>query len=153
MERTLVFVKPDGVSRRLVGRIVARFEDKGLRIAAIKLMRVDRPLAERHYAEHRGKPFYDSLLAFVTAGPVVAMVLEGPEAIAVVRRMLGKTAGSEADPGTIRGDYGLSTRYNLVHGSDGPESARREIALYFRPDEILDYSRSGEEWNFGDVQQ
>ncbi len=148
MERTLVFVKPDGVNRRLVGRIVARFEDKGLRIAAMKLMRVDRDLAARHYAEHEGKPFYDGLMAFVTVGPVVAMVLEGPDAIAVVRRMLGKTAGAQADPGTIRGDYGLSTRYNLVHGSDGPQSAAREIALYFRPEEILDYSRSGDEWSF-----
>ena len=148
MERTLVFVKPDGVQRRLVGRVVARFEDKGLRVVAMKMMRIDRPLAERHYAEHKGKPFYEALLGYVTSGPIVAMVLEGTSAIAVVRRVLGKTFGLEAEPGTIRGDFGMSKTFNLVHGSDGPASAAREIQLYVRPDEVLDYPRSGDEWIF-----
>ncbi|MCG3180691.1 MAG: Nucleoside diphosphate kinase [Phycisphaerae bacterium] len=148
MERTLVFVKPDGVQRRLIGRIVARFEDKGLRIVGMKMMRVDAALAERHYAEHKGKPFYAGLLKFVTAGPIVAMVLEGNDVVRIARQMLGKTFGLEAEPGTIRGDFGAARTYNLVHGSDSPESARREIALYFRPEEILDYARSGDEWNF-----
>ena len=148
MERTLVFVKPDGVQRRLVGRIIARFEDKGLRIAAMKMMKVGRALAERHYAEHKGKPFYEKLLAFVTGGPVVAMVIEGNDAINVVRRMLGKTFGIEAEPGTIRGDFGAAKTFNLVHGSDSLASAQREIDLYFQPGEICSAPRVGEEWIF-----
>jgi nucleoside-diphosphate kinase len=148
VERTLVFVKPDGVQRRLVGRIVSRFEDKGLRIVAMKMMQVDRELAERHYAEHRGKPFYDTLLKFVTGGPIVAMVIEGNDAVAVARRMLGKTFGIEAEPGTIRGDFGAAKTFNLVHGSDSLASARREIELYFQPGEICSAPRVGEEWIF-----
>src|ERR1035437_793595 len=115
MERTLVFVKPDGVQRRLVGRIVARFEDKGLRIAAMKMMHVDRSLAERHYAEHQGKPFYDGLLRFVTGGPIVAMVIEGNHASAVARRLRGKTVGRGAGRGPTRGDFGAAKTFNLVH--------------------------------------
>ncbi len=152
MERTLVFVKPDGVQRRLVGRIVARFEDKGLRIVGMKMMQVDLELAKKHYAEHEGKPFYDGLLKFVTGGPIVALVLEGNDVIRIARQMLGKTFGLEAEPGTIRGDFGAARTYNLVHGSDSPESARREIALYFRPEEILEYERVGDEWTFDDGQ-
>lgn len=148
MERTLVFVKPDGVQRRLIGRIVSRFEDKGLRIVGMKMMQVDQALAKRHYAEHEGKPFYDGLLRFVTGGPIVAMVLEGNDVIRIARQMLGKTFGLQAEPGTIRGDFGAARTYNLVHGSDSPESAAREIGLYFRPDEILDYERVGDEWTF-----
>lgn len=148
MERTLVFVKPDGVQRRLIGRIVSRFEDKGLRIVGMKMMQVDQELAKRHYAEHEGKPFYDGLLRFVTGGPIVAMVLEGNDVIRIARQMLGKTFGLQAEPGTIRGDFGAARTYNLVHGSDSPESAAREIGLYFQPDEILDYERVGDEWTF-----
>lgn len=148
MDRTLVFVKPDGVQRRLVGRIIARFEDKGLRLAGLKLMRVDTALAERHYAEHKGKPFYEKLLKFVTSGPIVAMVIEGNDVVNVVRKVMGKTFGLEAEPGTIRGDFGAAKTFNLVHGSDSPASAAREIALYFRPEELVEYSRSGDEWIF-----
>ncbi|MDD4889196.1 MAG: nucleoside-diphosphate kinase [Phycisphaerae bacterium] len=148
MDRTLVFVKPDGVQRRLIGRIISRLEDKGLRIVGLKMMRVDTALAERHYAEHKGKPFYEKLLKFVTAGPIVAMVIEGNDIVAVVRKMMGKTFGLEAEPGTIRGDFGAAKTFNLVHGSDSAASADREIGLYFRPEEILQYARSGDEWTF-----
>lgn len=142
MERTLIILKPDCVQRRLVGRIVQRFEDKGLTVAGMKLMQISRELAERHYAVHKGKPFYDGLLTYITSGPVVVMVLAGPNAITVSRKLMGKTFGPEAEPGTIRGDFGLSKTYNLVHGSDAPESAAEEIALYFKDDEILDYTTS-----------
>lgn len=130
-ERTLVLIKPDGVRRRLVGEIISRFERLGLRIVALKLMRVDEELASRHYAEHREKPFYPELVSFITSGDVVAMVLEGESAVAAVRKVMGATNCLEAAPGTIRGDYGLGITQNLVHGSDGPESAAREISLFF----------------------
>lgn len=149
MQRTLIIFKPDCVHRRLVGPILARFESKGLRLAALKLMRVERSLGERHYAEHRERPFFEGLLQFITAGPVVVGVLVGDDAVAVVRRMLGKTNGAEAEPGTIRGDYSISKQNNLVHGSDGPESAEREIALWFRPEELCDYELAGAEWVTG----
>ena len=131
MQRTLIIFKPDCVQRRLVGQILARFEGKGLRIAALKLIRVDRALAEKHYAEHQGKPFFEGLISFITSGPVVVGVLEGNEAISVVRTMLGATSGVAAAPGTVRGDFSISKQNNLVHGSDSPESAQREIALWF----------------------
>ncbi|MBM83714.1 MAG: nucleoside-diphosphate kinase [Planctomycetaceae bacterium] len=137
MERTLVLFKPDAVQRRLVGRLLGRFEDKGLRIAAMKLIRVTPELSRQHYAEHVEKPFYSDLEEFITAGPVVALIADGPEAISVVRAMLGSTNGREAPLGTIRGDFGLSRQMNLVHGSDGPEAAAREIEIYFKPEEIL----------------
>lgn len=146
MEQTLVILKPDALERRLLGRIVARFEDKGLKIVAMKMVRVSRELAERHYGEHEGKPFYEPLLAFITSAPVVPMVLEGPGAVAAVRAMLGPTHGAEAAPGTVRGDFGLSNRHNLVHGSDSSESAEREIALFFQPGELLDYDLSDAHW-------
>ena len=146
MEQTLVFIKPDGVQRRLVGRIIARFEEKGLKIRGLKLMTVSKELAERHYAEHKGKPFYESLVGFVTSGPIVAMCLEGFKAISVVRAMMGKTFGYEAAPGTIRGDLGISNQYNLIHGSDSPESAARELELYFRPEELFAYQIPDEVW-------
>jgi nucleoside-diphosphate kinase len=146
LERTLVILKPDAVQRRLVGRIIERFEAKGLKIAAMKLMQVTPELAERHYGEHKGRPFYEPLLAFITRGPVVPMVIEGPGAVAVVRKMLGTTHGAEADSGTVRGDFGMSNRYNLTHGSDSPESAAREIALFFRDDEIIDYRLDDAHW-------
>lgn len=137
MERTFIMVKPNGVQRGLVGEIVARFERRGFVLRAMKLLRMERDLAERHYAEHAGKPFFDDLVGFITSGPVVAMVWEGREAITVARAMMGVTDPAEAAPGTIRGDLALSKEENVVHGSDGPESAAREIALFFAEDEIV----------------
>lgn len=138
MERTFIMVKPDGVSQRLVGEVVSRFERRGFTLRGLKAMRIDRALAERHYAEHAGKPFFESLVDFITSGPVVAMVWEGRDAIAVARAMLGVTDAAQAAPGTIRGDFSLSKERNVVHGSDGPESAAREIALFFAADELLE---------------
>ncbi len=149
MQRTLIIFKPDCVQRRLVGTILARFETKGLRIAALKLMRVDRATAEKHYAEHHGKPFFEGLIAFITSSPVVVGVLEGNEAITVVRTMLGATNGAAAAPGTVRGDLSISKQNNLVHGSDSPESSDREIALWFRPEELAAYEIAGSEWVLG----
>jgi nucleoside-diphosphate kinase len=146
LEQTLVILKPDAVQRRLLGRIIQRFEDKGLRIAAVKFMRISKDLAERHYAVHKGKPFYPSLIEYITSGPVVVMVLAGPQAIAVTRKMMGKTFGFEAEPGTIRGDYGISRTLNLIHGSDGPDSAGKEIALFFSKDEIIEFNMCDEPW-------
>jgi len=139
MERTLILLKPDCVQRRLMGRVLARFEDKGLNIVAMKMMRVTPALAREHYAEHVNKPFYPALEAFVTSAPIVAAVVEGLEGIRVVREMLGATSGLKAAPGTIRGDYSASRQMNLVHGSDGPDAAKREIALYFTDAELCAY--------------
>ncbi len=146
MERTLVLVKPDGVQRGLVGAIVDRFERRGLRLVGLKLIRIDRAVAERHYAEHRARPFFPQLVAFVTSSPVVAMVWTGPGAVALVRTMMGATDPAAAPPGTIRGDYGIDVGQNVVHGSDGAERAEEEIALYFGPDELIDWERDGERW-------
>jgi nucleoside-diphosphate kinase len=146
MQRTLIIFKPDCVQRRLVGAILQRFESKGLRIAGLKMIRVDRGLAEKHYAEHNGKPFFEGLIGFITSAPVIVGVLEGNEAIAVVRNLLGATNGAAAAPGTIRGDLSISKQNNLIHGSDSLESAQREIALWFRPEEVLDYAIEGENW-------
>ncbi len=146
IERTLVLVKPDGVQRLLVGRILARYEERGLRIAALKLMQVDRDLAERHYAVHRDKPFFAGLVRFITSGPVVALALEGPDAVAIVRAMNGATRPAQADPGTIRGDLAVETAQNLVHASDSPETAETELALWFRPEELVDYAREIDRW-------
>jgi nucleoside-diphosphate kinase len=146
VEQTLIILKPDCVHRRLIGRLIQRFEDKGLSITAMKLMQISRELAERHYAPHKGKPFYPGLINYITAGPVVVMVVAGPRAIAISRKLMGKTFGFDAEPGTIRGDFGASMTYNLIHGSDSPESAATEIALYFTPEEILDYSTVDSVW-------
>ncbi|RLE28898.1 nucleoside-diphosphate kinase [Candidatus Acetothermia bacterium] len=146
MERTLVLLKPDAVQRRLVGRIISRFEDKGLKIVGMKLMQVSRELAERHYAEHREKPFFGELVSFITSSPIVAMVVEGPGAIEEVRRLMGRTDPREAAPGTIRGDWGLSITMNLVHGSDSPASAAREIPIFFAEEELLSYSLADAPW-------
>ncbi|MBN1514489.1 MAG: nucleoside-diphosphate kinase [Phycisphaerae bacterium] len=146
MEQTLIILKPDCIQRRLVGRIIQRFEDKGLTVAAMKLMQFSKELAERHYAPHKGKTFYSRLIDYITRGPVVVMVVRGFNAISVCRKLLGATFGSDAEPGTIRGDFAVSATYNLVHGSDGPESARTEIGLYFRPDEVLDYESATDTW-------
>lgn len=146
MERTLVLLKPDAVQRRLIGRIISRIEEKGLKIVGLKMIRVSRELAEKHYAEHREKPFYPELVSFITSAPVVAMVVEGPKAVETVRKMMGKTNPLEAEPGTIRGDFGLSVTMNLIHGSDSQASAAREIALFFREDEILSYTIADSAW-------
>ena len=146
MERTLIMLKPDAVQRGLVGRILARFEAKGLKIVALKMARVDRGLAERHYAPHKGKDFYEPLLRFVTSGPMVFVVLEGKGAVAVARKMMGATFGPNAEPGTIRGDLGMSNRFNLIHGSDAPDVAEREIALFFRPEELIDWQPAAQPW-------
>ena len=146
MERTLVLLKPDCVQRRLVGRILARFEDKGLNIVAMKMMRLTPALSKQHYAEHVNKPFYPALESFVTGGPLVAMVIEGLEVIRVMREMLGATSGLKAAPGTIRGDYSSSRQMNLVHASDGPDAAKREIEIYFRPEEFCDYQPTITPW-------
>jgi len=146
MERTLIIFKPDAMNRLLVGRILARFEDKGLRVAALKLQQSSRSQVERHYEVHKGKPFYAPLVEFMTRGPLILAVLEGPNAIGVVRKLLGATDGAQAEPGTIRGDFGLSKQYNLVHASDGPETARSEIELFFKPEEIVSYERSPDGW-------
>jgi nucleoside-diphosphate kinase len=148
MQRTLIIFKPDCVQRRLVGQILQRFEARGFRVAALKLMQVDRALGEKHYAEHLGKPFFNGLIDFITGGPVVVGVLEGNEAIAVVRAMLGATNGTAAAPGTIRGDFSISKQNNLLHGSDSAESAQREIALWFKPGEVVDYAIEGSRWVF-----
>jgi nucleoside-diphosphate kinase len=145
-ERTLVLIKPDGVQRLLTGRILARYEDRGLKLVGLKLIRVSRDLAERHYAIHREKPFFAGLVDFITSAPLVAGVLEGPNAIAVVRAMNGATRPHEAAPGSIRGDFALETAQNLVHASDSPENAASEIALWFRDDELLDYDREIDRW-------
>jgi nucleoside-diphosphate kinase len=131
MDRTLILVKPDAFSQGLTGEIVGRFERKGLRIVAMRLLTMERELAERHYAEHEGKPFYAELVEFITSGPLVAMVLEGPQAVAAARQVIGATDPLEATPGSIRGDLAIDTGMNLVHGSDSPESAEREVALFF----------------------
>ncbi|GIW81221.1 MAG: nucleoside diphosphate kinase [Gemmatales bacterium] len=146
MERTLILIKPDGVQRRLVGTIIQRFEQKGLRLAGLKMVQADRDLAARHYAVHQGKPFYESLLKFLESGPTVAMVWEGREAVAVARNLMGGTDGAKAPPGTIRGDFGLSVQNNLVHGSDSRENAEQEIALWFHENELVAYESSDNAW-------
>ena len=145
-ERTLVLVKPDGVQRLLSGRIITRFEERGLKIVGLKLLQADRALAERHYDAHKARPFFKGLVDFMTSSPLVALALEGPGAIAVVRAMVGATRPNEAAPGTIRGDYALETAQNLVHASDGLESASAELALWFRPEELVAYGREIDRW-------
>ena len=146
MERSLIIFKPDAMHRALIGRILTRFEDKGLRLAGLKLQQSPRAQVEKHYAVHRERPFYKSLVEFMTAGPVVVACLEGPGAISVVRNLLGATNGRDAAPGTIRGDFGLDKQYNLVHASDSPETAKFEIELFFKPDELVSYERAGDKW-------
>ena len=148
MERTLVILKPDAVQRRLVGAIIGRFEAKGFKLVALKLARLEPELLERHYAAHKGKYFHEPLLRYMASSPVVLAVLEGKSAVSAVRAMMGPTFGPDAPPGTIRGDWALSNRFNLVHGSDSPEAARREIELFFRPDELVQYEHSGFSWTY-----
>jgi nucleoside-diphosphate kinase len=148
IEKTFVMVKPDGVERGIVGKVVQRFEDRGLKICAVKMMKIPRELAERHYEEHKGKGFYEPLLSYITSGPVVCMVLEGENAVATARAMMGKTNPQDAAPGTIRGDFAQVTGRNVVHGSDSSESAKREIKLFFNDYEIQKYEKIDEEWLF-----
>jgi nucleoside-diphosphate kinase len=150
-ERTLVMLKPDAVQRRLAGAIIERFERRGLKIVAMKMLRMDGQLAGRLYAVHRGKGFYDALVEFITSSPVIAMVIEGQGAIAMCRSMMGATFGPDAAPGTIRGDFGCSRRYNLVHGSDSAESARTEIPVLFADSEIMTYSLAAEDWVYASI--
>jgi len=146
VEHTLVLIKPDGVQRQLIGPIITRLEQRGLKIVALKLVQVSQDLARRHYAIHEGKPFFEPLIAYITSAPVVAMVVEGPNAIEVTRNTMGATNPVKAAPGTVRADYALMIGRNLVHGSDGPETAASEIALWFDQSEILGYQRDADRW-------
>jgi len=146
METTLIILKPDAVQRGLMGEIISRFERKGLQVVGAKLMKISNHLAERHYEAHKGKPFYDGLVSFMTSSPVLVLALRGVGAIAISRAMMGATFGSKADAGTIRGDYGVSNSFNLIHGSDSPEAAERELDLFFEEAEILDYERAADAW-------
>ena len=146
MQRTLILLKPDCLHRRLAGEVLGRFEAKGLRLVALKLVQASRATAESHYAVHKGKSFYDSLLKFITAGPTLALVLEGRESVAVVRQLMGPTDGTKAPPGTIRGDFALSIQNNLIHGSDSPENAATEIGIWFRPEELVAWTVTDDPW-------
>ncbi len=148
-ERTLILVKPDGVQRALVGRIIERYEQRGLRIVGLKMVHADRSLAERHYAVHRERPFFAGLVEFITSAPLVALAVEGPNAIDVCREINGATRPEQAAPGSIRGDMALDTGYNLVHGSDSAETAEFELGLWFGPDELFDYARALDRWVLG----
>ena len=146
IERTLIILKPDAVQRGLMGQILARFENKGLKVVGSRFTQLPQELVEKHYEPHKGKPFYAGLVSFMTASPVLLLCLEGPSAIQLCRNLMGATFGTDAAPGTIRGDFGASRGLNLVHGSDSAESAEREIALFFKPDELVEWSRLHEDW-------
>ena len=148
MERTLVLVKPDGVQRGLIGEVIARLERRGLRLVAAKFMNVSKKLAETHYAIHKGKPFYDGLISYITSAPVMAMVWEGPNAVAAVRQTMGATRPTEAAPGTLRHDFALEVGRNLTHASDEPANAEKEVALWFKKDELVDWKREVDRWIF-----
>jgi nucleoside-diphosphate kinase len=146
MEKTFLMVKPDGVQRQLIGQIVSRFEQKGLKLIGAKLMKISEELAQQHYGEHKEKPFFNELVQFITSGPVFAMVWEGENAIEIARQMMGKTNPKDALSGTIRGDFGLTVGKNVIHGSDSPESAEREIQLFFKAEELVEYDREIDAW-------
>ena len=148
MERTLVLVKPDGVQRGLIGEVTSRLERRGLRLVAAKFMKVSRELAETHYAIHKGKPFYDGLISYITSAPVMAMIWEGPSAVAAVRQTMGATRPTEASPGTLRHDFALEVGRNLTHASDEPANAEKEVALWFKQDELVDWKRDVDRWVF-----
>jgi len=155
LETTLLILKPDALQRRLVGKIITRFEDKGFHIVGVKMTRIPRATAERHYAEHKGKDFYEPLVRYMTEWPVILVALRGKDAVRIARAMMGRTFGSQADPGTIRGDFALSNRFNVIHGSDSPESAQRELATFFRDGELFEYKAADLSWVYdlstGDV--
>ena len=146
LERTLIILKPDAIQRGLAGKIITRFEEKGLQVAGMKLLMISEELAAKHYAPHKGKPFYEGLVRFMTSSPVIVMALQGKGAIEIARKMMGATFGFKAEPGTIRGDYGVSSSFNLIHGSDSAESATRELGLFFKTDELLDWSPASQGW-------
>jgi len=146
VERTLLIVKPDAIQRRLVGEIVSRFERKGFQILAVKMTRLSEETIRRHYAAHEGKPFYEPLVRYMSGNPVILLVVQAKGAVAVARRMMGTTFGCDAEPGTVRGDLAVSNRFNLIHGSDSPEAAEKEIALFFQPEEIHDHDDVQEPW-------
>ncbi|MFG6148691.1 nucleoside-diphosphate kinase [Halobacillus sp. B23F22_1] len=146
MEKTFLMIKPDGVQRNLVGEVTSKFENKGFKLAGAKLMKIDRALAEEHYGEHKGKPFFEELVDFITSGPVFAMIWEGENVILTARKMMGATNPQEASPGTVRGDYGLTVGKNVIHGSDSKESAQREIGLFFKEIEHIDYNKDDLSW-------
>jgi len=146
METTLIILKPDAVQRGLIGRIIARFEDKGLKVVGLKLMKISDDLAAKHYADHKSKPFYPGLVRFMTSSPVVVLALQGVGAISICRSLMGATFGSKAAAGTIRGDFGVSNSFNLIHGSDSPEAAAKELGLFFGGDDVLEWSRAADDW-------
>ena len=146
METTLIILKPDAVQRGLMGQIISRFECKGLQFVGCKMMQISPELAAKHYEAHKGKPFYDGLVGFMTSSPVLVLAVRGVGAIDISRKMMGATFGSKADPGTIRGDFGVSNSFNLIHGSDSPEAASRELELFFQKTELIDYERPGDQW-------
>ncbi|MBK6939872.1 MAG: nucleoside-diphosphate kinase [Planctomycetes bacterium] len=146
MERTLIILKPDAIQRQLAGAILGRFETKGLKIVGTKFTQIPRATLEKHYADHKGKPFYEGLVSFMAKSPVLVLALEGKNAIAICRKMMGATFGSKAEPGTIRGDYGISDSFNLIHGSDSPAAAEKELALFFQPGELVQYDLIGAGW-------
>ena len=148
MERTLVLVKPDGVQRGLIGEVISRLERRGLRLVAAKFMQVSKDLAETHYAIHKGKPFYEGLISYITSAPVMAMVWEGPNAVAAVRQTMGSTRPTEAAPGTLRHDFALEVGRNLTHASDEPANAEKEVALWFKPEELVNWKRDVDRWIF-----
>lgn len=148
METTLIILKPDAVQRGLIGRIVSRFEDKGLQVVGAKLMQISPELAAQHYKDHASKPFYTGLVRFMTSAPVLVLALRGMNAIAVARGMMGATFGSKAAAGTIRGDFGVSNSFNLIHGSDGPEAAARELSLFFKSGEVIEHARAIDAWTY-----
>lgn len=146
MEKTLIILKPDAVQRGLIGEITTRFEKKGLVVVGMKLMKIPAATAEQHYAPHKGKPFYEGLVKFMTSSPVVVLALAGKDAITIARKMMGATFGSKAEPGTIRGDFGVSNAFNLIHGSDSPEAATKELGLFFKPDELQEWTPTIQSW-------
>jgi nucleoside-diphosphate kinase len=146
VERTLIILKPDSVQRGLCGQILTRFENKGLQIVGCKFMKIAAATAETHYAPHKGKPFYEGLVKFMTSSPVLVLALAGKDAIAIARNLMGATFGSKAAGGTIRGDFGVSNSFNLIHGSDSPEAAQKELGLFFKPDELLDWKPTIQSW-------
>jgi nucleoside-diphosphate kinase len=146
MEKTLIILKPDAVQRGLIGEIISRFEKKGIQLVGAKLMQIPQQLAERHYEPHKGKPFYEGLVKFMTSSPVLVLALAGKDVIAISRKMMGATFGSKAEPGTIRGDFGVSNSFNLIHGSDSPESAARELDLFFKTEELLEWKPASQGW-------